>query len=756
MSNTNTPDTAFESDSDTTDTRQRFYVKVPNPKAWFVLGQPDDVGYRGVSMGADDNLFVSVKGQAFHQATSSVQHVTLKYWYQGSYKDTVVNSGANAIVVGKKQVVVFAGAGYAPDIQLELGDSPPTGYFNTLDYHETLDPCRDGVRAYDGTFSSHHDDFRSALGYKVTKVPVPPLTGAKAAILAKLFGAHLPPTENSESIEQFARKHSGLYGKIMQLKKLTDHLERWTSRPDTLPLVGPVIEAGKSLQQSIQGLTSAYTQSASLVQSFLPGGGGSGSKGGFLSDYKQEVGLEQSQAAAARGGGDWTSSANAVAALSGQGLQHMLRPLANRIRSASNVLQSVRSSLDSMGDLLGIKKTASLALVGKDGVSIVSPKKVFAYAADGFHFVSAPQGAPELDFLDKLQMLGDAAKDAVANAVKGLLGLKPTPKLDPVPGFTVRSSGDIVMTSEGRVYAAALGPQGRMQMMSQGVSEFGAVDSAALTARNGTAEVLGKNVVVGSTPKRVKAMAMTATLVAPATAAMDAAEEALQAARKTYLDLVDQRTKLEDEEQLLIDQISAAQRDFDIPKVAQLTTEAIAKVTARIALKAPILAADALIRTANATFLTTCSARQDAEGTSDAVAGSAVAKGMGWIPTEQALADKVEVAAATSIGAYSAGAVKVEAAKKIDLVCESAPPVPMTTTTISMSDKIEISVGDAGLVKMQLTSTGITIRMQNTQITSDGAILTLKAGPSQITLGPSGVVIKGPTIKLDGQMIDNG
>jgi hypothetical protein len=728
---------------ETVERRQRLYFEVPNPRAWFCLGQPEARGYRGVSLGAADNLFVSVKGQALHQAVGSVQHVSMDTWYQSSTNDSVVNSGANAIVTSNKQTIVIAGAGYGPDVQLELGDSPPGGYFNPTDYQDIMNPCRDGVRAYDTGFTGRNDDFRKLVGYEVSAsvAAAEAAAGFAASVLAKMFGTPVPPTANSHSIEQFARKHEGLYGKLMTLKRISDRLERWTSRPGTMPgAIGQLQTYMGDFGKAIKGLTSAYSESVSLIRAASPGfmPDGTVSKGGFFRDYAQEVKEARNNSDTSRGDADWTKSANAVAALASSGLRHILRPLANRIRAVSKTIQSLAGILDSIAGLLGVvRKTSSLALVGKEGVSIVSPRRVFGYAADGFHFVTAAPGVAEKDWLSKLA------------AMVPKLPLGPPPPPDPVPGFTVRSGGDIVMSSEGRVSTSALGPSGRMQMMSQGVAEFGAVDSAALTARRGTAEVLGKKVVLGSTVKRAKAMAMNAPIVASATATMDATAEAMKPVRADYEALVTQLTKDQEKLNELTNKVSSN------PVLnSRVFASEIGAMSAKIrAADEPIRLLKVSLEAASAALQEATALRNGAEGATQSAASSAVADGLGWVASKQSLADSVEIGAAASVGVYSADEVTVGAAKKIELVTESSPPIPTQTMKITMGTEIEIAGGAAGLVKIQITGTGITIKAQATEIKSDGVSLELTAGPSKVTIGPAGIVLKGLRVTLDAPQI---
>jgi hypothetical protein len=730
---------------ETVERRQRLYFEVPNPRAWFCLGQPEARGYRGVSLGAADNLFVSVKGQALHQAVGSVQHVSMDTWYQSSTNDSFVNSGANAIVTSNKQTIVIAGAGYGPDVQLELGDSPPGGYFNPTDYQDIMNPCRDGVRAYDTGFTGRNDDFRKLVGYEVSAsvAAAEAAAGFAASVLARMFGTPVPPTANSHSIEQFARKHEGLYGKLMTLKRISDRLERWTARPGTMPgAIGQLQTYMGDFGKAIKGLTSAYNESVSLLRA-VPGlmpAGTAVSKGGFFGDYAQEVKEARNNSDTSRGDADWTKSANAVAALAGSGLRHILRPLANRIRAVSKTIQSLAGVLDSIAGLLSVvRKTSSLALVGKEGVSIVSPRRIFGYAADGFHFVTAAPGVAEKDWLAKLA------------AMVPKLPLGPPPPPDPVPGFTVRSGGDIVMSSEGRVSTSALGAQARMQMMSQGLAEFGAVQHASLTARTGTAEVLGKNVVVGTPVKRAKAVAIKATALVPANEAIDRAQAAMVPVRRKYDHLVDEWVDLR--KKANAKRVDVENEHNPIKQISLFQEYVASWAPVKLA-EAAMRAAQPALDAAELGVQTTTDARNAIVGAAEAE--SAVATGLGWTASKQALADSVEIGAAASVAVYSADEVTVGAAKKIELVTESSPPIATQTMKITMGTEIEITGGAAGLVKIQITGTGITIKAQATEIKSDGVSLELKAGPSKISIGPAGVVIKGASITLDGAVVNSG
>ena len=532
---------------------------------------------------------------------------------------------------------------------------------------------------------------------------------------------------------------------LATLKRVTDTVERWTSRPDTLPLVGPVIGKLNAVKKAVNGLTSTYTQALAL----LPTVGGpdllhrTRGKGGLPNDYKQELdesGNVVSDASGTFDGSsafdrDWSRKANqavSVIALP----QHLLRPLANRARAVSNALQSLRGAMDSLAELLRVKrKNSALALVGKDGVSIVSPRRVFAYAADGFHFVSANVGPPSGGLLDRAAAAVTALNDWVGQVV-------PLPPA--VPGFTVRSAGPIDMSSEGCVSTSALGPDALMQMMSQGVAEFGAVDSAALTARRGTAEVLGKKVVLGSTAKRAKAMAIKAATVAMATAAMQTASTAMASLRKQYRELFLERTRNQTNLKELTDKVLT-----DPVKYSWELATQIGALSAKVrAAEAPLRALMTGLQAADNTLQEAADLRSRTEGATEAGARSVVAEELGWTASSQSLADSVEIGAAASVEVYSADKVTIEAAGKIELVSESAPPVPAQTMKITMGTEIEIAGGAAGLVHIKVTGTGVTIKTPGTEIKCGGSSLELTAGLSKITVAADGIIIDGPALTL--------
>src|ERR1019366_7682313 len=150
-------------DDDSTDKLQRYRITVPSPKAWFHMGGPSDLGYQGVSLGADDHAFLSVMGSTLTQAKGQVNHVALMEWVQSSGGDMTLNTGGNQMMASKRQIILAAGTGSAPDLQLENGLSVPKAYFNPYDYQDLMEPCRLGVRAFDADMKDAVDNFNDDL-----------------------------------------------------------------------------------------------------------------------------------------------------------------------------------------------------------------------------------------------------------------------------------------------------------------------------------------------------------------------------------------------------------------------------------------------------------------------------------------------------------------------------------------------------------------------------------------------------------------
>jgi len=749
MSDTANPITV---DDDSTDTLQRYRITVPNPKAWFHMGEPSDLGYKGVSLGADDHAFLSVKGSTLTQAKGQVFHMAWLEWMQSSGGDMTLSTGGNQMMVSKRQLILAAGAGYSPDLQLENGIDVPKAYFNPYDYRQIIDPCRNGVRSFDDDMKDGFNAFLDLSGLETPQGAVfgaaaqlGAIAKAKAALLMLLCGIQPPPTENSESIEQFSRKHGGLWGLLSHLRHITDTLERWMSRPETLPLIGPLIDVTKSLQLAMQGATTAASTLGSLPVLLGFQSSPDGSKGGIGAEYGREVDEASGKSAMVEhgtGARSWADQGRAVAELTGTGFQHMLRPVANRVRALSYALASVRNGLDAIANLLGVPRTSSLALVGKDGVSLISPKRVFGYAADGFHFVTSDPVASvpdKWDILAKLQQLGDSAAEAVRDRLMGA-----APKAVPMPGFHVRSQGDIDLRSQADINLWAIDGKSRARVTSGYASELSGMQHAGISARTGAAEVLGKEVVVGARVARAK----RGILVVATSAALDSATKAYAAAVQEYI--ASRKTRNDADEELRMHTEDPLYR-LDPAKVAEATTLR-AKVTAlEIECKAKLAATQPLQVVRDAAY----------DGYKVALTAapleSKLATAMKWEKQTQAIAEKIEMGAADKVGVFG-DKVLVESTTSITLQTQPVVPVPLALGTVKVeSNQVVINVG-SGMFKVTVGLNGVTIDSQtghSIKLDDTGATLQTATG-TKIALSPAGLDLNGAITNVTGQMINLG
>ena len=717
----------------------RFRLTVPSPKAWFHLGEPSDLGYRGVSLGADDHAFLSVKGSTLTQAKGQVTHVAWLEWMQASGGDMTINSGAHQMMGTKLQLVLAAGAGYAPDLQLEDGIDVPKSQFNPYDYKEILEPCANGVRDFDGDLADAFNEFLEQSGVTLpagaSTGPLAALAaaaGKKAWLLKLLMGIPADPTENSESIEQFARKHGGLLGQLARVRAVADRLERWTSRPETLPFAGPVIGAIKALQPVIQGVTAAAA-AFSVTDPHAQ-------RASVSADYRREMGEAEGKGALigqGLGARSWADKGTAVSELAGTGFQHLLRPLANRVRALTYVLNDVRTAVEAIAGVLGgPPPTSSLALVGKDGVSLISPKRVFGYAADGFHFVtskpvkSVPTGLDAL--LGKVQDLSDK-----------LLG---PPKPVPMPGFHVRSQGDVDFRSQRDVNVWAVDPQSRARVTSGFAAELSAMHAAGISARMGTAEVLGKNVVLGSKPARAKGAAAIVLAGAAVDAADDAFEACVRQIHKTEKELKEKAEKLrkamlrEDGISLLMKPAKRADATTLTAAIDVLELEHEAKTKALRGLQAALNAAYKTYEAALAA----------------APLESPLAKAMDWDGKQvQAIAENIEMASAEKVDVFSK---EVSVASTGSIKLQAEPPLPglpgKGTVTVT-SNQVEINVADR--FKVVVSESGVSIQAAGqTVLKTDGVTATLEIGGSSVKLTATGLDLAGLTTSVTGEMINLG
>jgi hypothetical protein len=742
-------DNPFSTDDDSTDTLQRYRITVPNPKAWFHMGEPSDLGYKGVSLGADDHAFLSVKGSTLTQAKGQVFHMAWLDWMQSSGGDMTLSTGGNQMMVSKRQLILAAGAGYSPDLQLENGIDLPKAYFNPYDYRQIIDPCRNGVRNFDDDMRDGYNSFLDLSGLPIpagaavgAAAKLEGLARAKAALLALLCGIQPPPTENSESIEQFSRKHGGLWGLISRVRHVTDGLERWMSRPETLPLVGPLIDVTKSLQLAMQGATTAASTLGSLPVLLGFQSSPDGSKGGIVAEYGREMDEASGKNAMIEhgtGARSWADQGRAVAELTGTGFQHLLRPIANRVRALSYALASVRNGLDAIANLVGVPRTSSLALIGKDGVSIVSPKRVFGYAADGFHFVTADAVASvpdKWDIIAKIQEAGDALMALIK---------KPDPKPVPVPGFHVRSQGDIDLRSQADINLWAIDGESRARVTSGYASELSAIQHAGVSARTGTAEVLGKEVVVGAMVARAK----LGILVVATSTALDSATKAFATALQEYV--ASRKTKNDAAEALRMLTLDPLYR-IDPAKVAEATTGRAKVLALEVECKAKLAAAQALQVVRDAAF-DAYKVALDA-----APLESKLATAMDWDKKQvQAIAEKIEMGAADKVGVFG-DKVLVESTTSITLQTQPVVPVPVALGTVKVeSNQVEINVG-TGMFTVTVGLNGVTISSKaGHTIKLDDTGATLQAvGGTKIALTPAGLDLSGQITNVTGEMINLG
>jgi hypothetical protein len=660
-------------------------------------------------------------------------------WMQSSGGDMTIMSGAHQMLGTKLQLILAAGAGYAPDLQLENGLDVPKSQFNPYDYKEILEPCCNGVREFDVDLEGAFNDFLERSGVTLpagaATGPLAALAAAaekKAWLLKLLMGIPADPTENSDSIEQFARKHGGLLGEIARVRAVADRLERWTSRPETLPVAGPTIEKAKAIQPAIQGVTAAV---AALSVSDPHA-----ERAGIAADYGREWGEVVGKGKLIVKGEGARSSADrgtAAAEFVGTGFQHLLRPLANRVRALTYVLNDVTTAVEGIARLFGAPPPrSSLALVGKDGVSLISPKRVFGYAADGFHFVtskpvkSVPTGLEAL--LDKVQDLGATLR---------------APAADPVPGFHVRSQGNVDFRSQGDINLWAVGPQSRARVTSAFAAELSAMRAVGISARMGTAEVLGKSVVIGSTAGRMKATA--------AVVMAGAASEAADAAADTCVNRINKNEKelsetVEKHRRLLLNEDDLTLRFTNPAKFAK----AKALDAAGDALFVTVQADRAALKGLQAAQTVAYKAYQAALDA--APLKSPLATAMDWDGKQvQAIAEKIEMASAETVDVFSKD-VSVGSTGTIKL--QSEPPLPglpgKGTVTVT-SNQVEINVGDKFKVVVSESSVSIQA-MGQTVLKTDGVTATLELGGSSVKLTATGLDLAGAMTNVMGEMINLG
>jgi hypothetical protein len=370
-------------------------------------------------------------------------------------------------------------------------------------------------------------------------------------------------------------------------------------------------------------------------------------------------------------------------------------------------------------------------------VSLISPRRVFGYAADGFHFVTSKpvKSVPsKWDVLAKIQSVSDK--------------LFAAPAPEPVPGFHVRSQGDVDVRSQKDINLWAIDPQSRARVTSGFAAELSAMHAAGISARMGTAEVLGRNVVLGSTPERAKGAAAIVLAGAASVAADAAVEACIYRIHKNEKELVE---TLEKHRMLLVGEDALMLRIKNPAKFAKANALDAAGDALAAVLQVDYAALRGL-KTAQTAAYKTYQAALEA-----APLKSPVATAMDWDGKQvQAIAEKIEMASAEKVDVFSKD-VSVASTGSIELKSEPPlPGLPGKGTVKVTSDKVEIDV--SGNFKVVVSGTGVSVvAAGQTILETDGVTATLQLGASSVKLTATTLDLAGGVAtNVTGGMINLG
>lgn len=130
-----------------TDTKRRFEIFVPSPKARINLGKRNDsstgdFGYDGVSIQSDVHLFIDANKNTLFQTGKDYCGQVGGKWVQYSNADMVMSATASMGLSADKKIVLATGAGQGQITALDHGSTPSAIPYNNLGLHyevESLD-----------------------------------------------------------------------------------------------------------------------------------------------------------------------------------------------------------------------------------------------------------------------------------------------------------------------------------------------------------------------------------------------------------------------------------------------------------------------------------------------------------------------------------------------------------------------------------------------------------------------------------------
>jgi hypothetical protein len=471
---------------------QRLLIQTKKPKTILLLGKPADkgeFGYPGISLRADNSWFLSVGGTCRWENGADGELVAGAKWTQYHEDQYIVSVAARAVFGTFGRFVAAAGAGYSAEPCAPTGKSLPLDPYNYTAYNDLFFPIRQGVRDFDAVFEKDNAATRTKLGYTVPARPAAPGAGL---LRAALQGTAKPST-HSDAVEKFLDGYPG--GLLGALKKTQGELSRiksWLEDRGSLPFVGPLFDkvdyAQKALNkvQAIQKKATGIPDHAKAVPDKareaienLKSNAGDVTEGSALEQAKKALGLVDDAAAIAK---------------------DSIGPLLDDV---TGIIASVADLNNALQRAFGLMppEASAVGLVAADGISLLSQETVFGYAANGFHFVSAPLGEVSPSWYQPatlLQQQSEKLKDKAQKSAVGRLFMGKVREAKGLPGFFVRVEDNVEMISqEGSVTLLAASVGATASLEASGAAQVSALDHVGLSARRGHVEILGKTVSLG-------------------------------------------------------------------------------------------------------------------------------------------------------------------------------------------------------------------------------------------------------------------
>lgn len=745
------------------ETKQQLYrVDVTTPKVVMSLGAPaEDFGYRGYSLLSKEHLFVSVAKNARYQYSGFTTVVGMADWLQYAAKDWRVAS-TNAMIATGSAIVLSAGGGSSGSHDDDSGWDVDPGEFDPTDHNDMLEPVRYGVRGFDTPFDLAKTKFDADLGYtKRSAALAAEATSAKglsAKIKALLTGTPPPATTNSRPVDRLWNDEAGgLVGSLQKASRVMKRLQKWAKNPDSLPIVGHAMDKLMALHGAYESVKVAIDACVAIGKAaeHVP------------HDWEKQKHILDEDVGKARGDGDGglEDRIESVQKLVTSDWHRQLTVPIRKLNVA--ILQFTRAAVSFAKDvkslLLGSTPKPNIGLLAKESIALLAHQRLFAFAPDGFHFVSAPTEDKPQDLSTKLQALADGVEDKLRPTFLGKLIASKAEKAAAIPGFFVSAAGDIRLATngiKGSIALSAIDSEGQIRIDAGKVAALSARTAVGISARQGTAEVLGKNVALGiGDLTTARKAAKIPIVLAAAKAARDRAKAAYVAAADQAETLRVKYREAQDELVLAFHEQDAAGFAMSLdPILAALTTKnaamrlqkATLQNTALLeALRSAKLARDALLAPVRAT--------EDVYAallvSSGVAIDSAVATALEWRPETQALTEKIVAGAMNDVEVFGGDNVKIESTKSIQLKTDGLVPPP---ASIDITTKVEIAVGP---FKITVTSTKVTVNngvADVLAIDSAGAVLTAGPGMATVTAQGAKLELKAPVVAIDAPLVQIG